>query len=204
MRKFNLKIEQESYPESPRAWDNLTTMICFHKRYNLGDEHNYTHDNFNSWEELKERLEEDYNIIIIKPLYIYDHSGITISTSPFECNWDSGQIGWVFISKEQADYLGTPIDDIDRLDSWLESEINIYDQYLSGDVYGFTLFEEIEVKKIYPDGREVIEIEDEVLDSCWGYYGTNHEENGLLDAVLESADNDEEILVLTDLVKNYI
>ena len=71
MRKFNLKIEQESYPESPRAWDNLTTMICFHKRYNLGDEHNYTHDNFNSWEELKERLEEDYNIIIIKPLYIY-------------------------------------------------------------------------------------------------------------------------------------
>ena len=204
MRKFNLKIEQESYPESPREWDNLTTMICFHKRYDLGDEHNYKPADFSSYAELKEQLEKDHTILIIKPLYMYDHSGITISTSPFECNWDSGQIGWVFISKEQADCLGTPIDDIDRLDSWLESEVNIYDQYLSGDVYGFTLFEEIEVKKIYPDGREVIEIEDEVLDSCWGYYGTNHEENGLLDAVLESADNDEEILVLTDLVKNYI
>lgn len=203
MRKFNLKIEQESYPESPREWDNLTTMICFHKRYNLGDKHEYESNYFNSYAELKEQLEKDHTILIIKPLYMYDHSGITISTSPFSCGFDSGQIGWVYVSKESAAYLGTPIDDIDKLDSYLESEVNTYDQYLRGDVYGYELYEEIEVIKKYPDGREVTDIEDEKLDSCWGYYGADHEASGLLDAVLESADNEEEKLLLTELVKNY-
>ncbi|OPX89466.1 MAG: hypothetical protein A4E53_01543 [Pelotomaculum sp. PtaB.Bin104] len=27
--------------ESPRDWDNLGTMICFHRRYNLGDPHDH-------------------------------------------------------------------------------------------------------------------------------------------------------------------
>ena len=37
---------QETDPESPRGWDNLTTMLCFHNRYNLGDKTEYKSDMF--------------------------------------------------------------------------------------------------------------------------------------------------------------
>jgi hypothetical protein len=43
-RKENYILEifpDEPY-ESPREWDNLGTMICFHRRYNLGDKHNFS------------------------------------------------------------------------------------------------------------------------------------------------------------------
>jgi len=38
MKKFELKIEQDTDPMNPRTdWDNLGTMVCFHKLYDLGD-----------------------------------------------------------------------------------------------------------------------------------------------------------------------
>jgi len=38
---------------------------------------------------------------IILPLFLYDHSGITMSTGPFSCPWDSGQVGWIYASKQK-------------------------------------------------------------------------------------------------------
>lgn len=38
---------------------------------------------------------------IILPLYLYDHGGITISTRPFSCPWDSGQVGYIYASKDK-------------------------------------------------------------------------------------------------------
>jgi len=38
---------------------------------------------------------------IILPLYLYDHSGITMSTGPFSCPWDSGQVGWIYAPKQK-------------------------------------------------------------------------------------------------------
>lgn len=40
--KMILRIVQDVDTESPREWDNLGTMICWHSRYNLGDDHNYS------------------------------------------------------------------------------------------------------------------------------------------------------------------
>ena len=38
---------------------------------------------------------------VILPLYLYDHSGITMSTSVFSCPWDSGQVGWIYAEKKK-------------------------------------------------------------------------------------------------------
>ena len=35
---MKLRIERDEYPESPRDLDNAGTMVCWHRRYNLGDE----------------------------------------------------------------------------------------------------------------------------------------------------------------------
>ena len=56
---------------------------------------------FQSWNELENHLIKK-NAFIVLPIYMYDHSGITISVNPFSCPWDSGQIGFIYISKEKA------------------------------------------------------------------------------------------------------
>ena len=148
-----------------REWDNLTKMVCFHNNYDLGDKHDYNKNDYNSWEELAEAIKENENVLLMKPLYLYDHSGLTISTEEFNCKWDSGQVGFIYITKEQAELLGAPEDTFDRQ---LEGELETYKQELQGEVFGFTC---------YKDG--------EVADSCGGFYGRNPHENGMLEHIPE-------------------
>jgi len=35
---YKIEIEPDLDPMDPREWDNLATMVCWHRRYNLGDE----------------------------------------------------------------------------------------------------------------------------------------------------------------------
>ena len=106
MKKFTYEIERDEYPSNPRTeWDNITTMICFHKRYNLGDKHDFNSRDYESWEEMEEAVRNHYEVLALKPLYLYDHSGITISTSPFSCNFDSGKIGFVIVDKDNLQKL---------------------------------------------------------------------------------------------------
>lgn len=160
MKKFKLEIEQDSSPESPRTWDNLGTMVCFHRRYDLGDDNDYCSNNYDGWEEMKEDIIEKENVHTILPLYLYDHSGITISTSPFSCNWDSGQVGFIFVSKDKVkkEY----VKDI-RVEDILKGEVETYDQYLTGDVWGYKIYE----VTTCDHGHE----HEELVDSCWGFYG---------------------------------
>ena len=157
-----IEIYQDEDPINPRENDNADIMICFHKRYNLGDKHKYNSDNFNGWSELDKQLIEDYAPVAIKPLYLYDHSGITISTNPFSCCWDSGQIGFVLISRETALYEFSKKKLTKKLKEWAERYIDAsvkeYDQYLTGDVYGYVIKDE--------NGEET--------DSCWGFFGMKY------------------------------
>lgn len=170
-----LKIFTDEYPIDPRENDNLTKMVCFHKRYDLGDtQTDYRQEAFESWDELKAEIIEKEKPLVIKPLYMYDHSGITISTKPFSCQWDSGQIGWVYITNKTIDACGITIKNDEtfaqykeRLEKYLEGEVNEYDQYIRGDVYLF----------------EVTDENGKTIDGCGGFYGDDWENNGLLDNV---------------------
>ena len=46
----------------------------------------------------------------IRPIFMYDHSGIVLNTSAFSCPWDSGWLGWTYITPENLDecQLDTP------------------------------------------------------------------------------------------------
>lgn len=126
---------------------------------------------------LIEKAIDKYYIIL--PLYLYDHSGITISTGPFSCPWDSGQIGYIYISienilkefnrKKMSKKLKQKAIDL------LRGEVNAYDDYLTGNVYGYTIEPTDKNKSIECD------------DSCWGFYG-DHENSGLLESAKGSID----------------
>ena len=96
---------------------------------------------------------------IILPVYLYDHSGITISCShtyPYNDRWDAGQVGWIYASYEDVEktYGVLNAESIDTAKQTLIGEISTYDDYICGNAYGYI---------IEKDGVEV--------ENCWGYLG---------------------------------
>ena len=161
-------IYYEEQPESPREWDNLGTMICFHSRYNLGDKHGFT----------KEELIEYINRkdVIALPLYLYDHSGLRIYTANGlrSSHWDTSMVGYMVVDYDtiRQNYNRQRITTKLRLDviKCLKGEIETYDLYLRGEVFGF----EINKHEICPCCKQ--EITDNI-ESVWGFYGTDFENN---------------------------
>lgn len=157
-RKYGLTIKyiQDEYAENPREdMDNLCEMICFHSRYKLGDKHVYR------LEQLEEMVKsKDY---LSLPLFLYDHSGITMKTAPFPCLWDSGQVGYIIVSKEKIrkEYSVKRVTNKvrEKVYDLMRAEVSEYDGFISGQVYGYVIEDE--------DGNS--------LDSCWGYLCGNKE-----------------------------
>lgn len=117
-------------------------------------------------------LVEQMDGMVILPLYLYDHSGITMNTCGFSCPWDSGQVGWIYADKamiEQEHGKITP-EILEKVRQTLEAEVKEYDYYLTNQCYGFQLFKE-----------------DVEVDSCWGFLG---EIRDVQDAVKEHLPED--------------
>jgi len=176
-------IYQDDDPESPREWSNVGTMVCWHRGYNLGDEQPSVDPRTYllrllcdadpdagerlddaDMPDILEALEPAY---VVLPLYLYDHSGITMRTSAFSCPWDSGQVGFIYVSildagREWSSLEGEALRE--RASEYLRWEVETYDQYLTGDVYGVV----------------VEDADGEHLDSCWGFHGWDY-------ALLEAA-----------------
>ncbi len=162
---MEIRIEQDFDPSSPREDCNLGTMVCFHNRYNLGDDHDYQSVDYSGWDDMQAQIEKEHDIAVILPIYMYEHSGIALRTGPFSCGWDSGQVGFIFITKEKVRYeysrkrLSSKL--LERIETYLNNEVKVYDQYLNGDVWGFIIEDD----------------NGEHLDSCWGFYGQEYCEN---------------------------
>jgi len=141
------------------------------------------------------RREQAMEKYLIVDLHLYDHSGLSISTGSFSCQWDSGQVGFWHISLTEAwkewgtgdadpDWDapssgpgladGTPITVRKRAEQYIECMVETYDQYLQGDIWGFVAYR----RKPGPPA-EWNEPEWEELDSCWGFFGSDPRENGM-------------------------
>ena len=140
-KNHTIEIHYDEGGASPREWDNYGTFVMFHRSYDFGDKHSFT-----SVQDLEAHINRDD--VISLPVYMYDHSGVTIKTSPFGCSWDSGQIGFIFMDAAEANKFEKPLD-------ILEAEIKELDSYVKGEVYGYKVFDD--------EGTEV--------DSCWGFLG---------------------------------
>jgi hypothetical protein len=196
-KERRVRIIQDSDPGNPREErDNLGTIVCFHRRYDLGDEHPRCHPEewrrsladslvggFKTWladipaENIQKAL--DKHLCVMLPLYLYDHGGLTISTGSFSCRWDSGQVGWIYCDWEKAreNYPGCPDEEVqERTLACLEAGVKTYDQYLRGEVYGYQIEEREPPCECC--GRAM---DWDVVDSCWRFYGDDWKTNGMAD-----------------------
>jgi len=167
---FTAKILYDGDAMNPRTeMSNVGTIICKSNKYGLGDENQTADmDDCNSWDEVEKLIRKEYGRdAIMLPVYIYDHSGITINTTGFSCGWDSGRIATIVVSREKArkEYGMKRItkSNLEKVLNYLKGEIETYDQYLTGEVYGYSITEQM----VTDEGEEY----DEDRESCWGYYG---------------------------------
>ena len=151
---FTIELWADENPSNPRTdFDNLGKMVCFHRHYELGDKHALSVEN------VQELIRRDD--VLYLPLYLLDHSGITMRTGDFsDCDpgaWDSGQVGIIYIDfatirKEYGKRITQAVKQ--KVYANLQTEVDIYDAYLTGAVVGYVVKDEIGTN----------------IDSCWGFY----------------------------------
>lgn len=105
---------------------------------------------------------------LIFPLYIYEHGGITISMGsfekkpgyPFSDQFDAGFAGFIFIRKDE--YLKKTGNKEsgwkERAEKCMRNEVELYDMYLRGSIYGLI------VQEMEEDGKW------HDRESTWGYF----------------------------------
>jgi hypothetical protein len=238
---YRVRVVHDEDPANPREWENPGTMLCWHRRYNLGDENPWKdrspeeaflglvdaerpgfEDEIETWFEaedeaiyektkdrqLRDSLRETLGrqrrdkigqafeeLYVALPLYLYDHSGITMSGQPFSCPWDSGQVGFIYISRKKANenYGGPAFAAKDQ--TWNEDkqkaaiaqlmiEVKVFDQFITGAVYG----RQVE-KLVYAFEQPEEEVEATNNDlpwehadmDCYGFFGYDPKESGILE-----------------------
>lgn len=137
---YKLSVFRDEDAPNPRQWENLGKMVCWHSRYDLGDEHDF--------EEMSDFLksEEYKNAFVALPVYMLDkNNALSFSETPFEDGWNSRQVGYIYVTQEQAkEFLGAEIREEDResIKEQLVEEVKTYDQYYQGDCYAFKISNE--------------------------------------------------------------
>ncbi len=157
---FEVSIYYSDAPDDPRAeWDHESVLYSNH-RYLNPDNCNIDElmgkYGVNDIESLCEHLDKDY---IWTKVYMYEHSGIALSTTPFNGMWDTGLLGILTVEKSKVRECFNKKRISKKLEetvlSMLNSEVDIYGAYLEGEVYGYAIYD--------AHGEEI--------DSCGGYYG---------------------------------
>lgn len=167
-------IQDSEFAESPFKThgpeDRGSLLLTWHRNYNLGDDpqkhglpsvYNLM-ETYESWDGVEAALVEKYEPRAILPVYLLDHSGLSVSTGRYACGWDSGQVGFIMTYDEGNEHTDP--------EGALRAQIEELDDYLQGNVYGFT---------VNVDGDEI--------ESRWGFIG-RPAKSGILEEARASAE----------------
>lgn len=160
-RGYRIEVWLDEYGLDPRTEaDQLGTLLCWHRRYTLGDDKaaaGVPSDPVEAsiW------LEEEGEKLVWLPVYMFEHSGVALQTTPFSgphAAWDSGQVGFIYVHKDKLAAEG-----IDEATAALilENEVKTYSKYINGEVYGWRI---VRLDDTLP----------EIDTSVGGYYDLGH------------------------------
>lgn len=238
-KDLTISIYHDEDVESPREYGSLGSLICWRRKYKLGDDHSYedpqhmirelatdcglaeqspkllaklfkaivsTNEGREAYREYRnyfweQRHEDDFRMTfaeeyvrdsygdlsdeamqvlqeiaeeqyIVLPLYLCDHSGLSMNTTGFNCPWDSGQVGYAIMDirkleaefgcgRQDAVYINGKMISPMLLEygrDLLVLEVENYDSYLSGECYYYTAEDD----------------NGEVVDSCGSLFGYDY------------------------------
>lgn len=193
--RYKIEVDYDYYPDNPRKWGPVCHIMSIKGNWDIADEglSFSREDIFNKLEELESNPD-----VVIKPIYMYDHSGQTIRLTPFGDPWDSGVCGYIYANKDEViREIGNATEENwkERAEIAMDHEIKVYDQFICGEVYGVRVCQRdvVECKSTISGNIWTTE-EWEQIDSCYGFYGYDFEENGLIECALENLPDDVEII----------
>ena len=156
-RGEEIKIYYDDYAQSPDTWEDTDQFLVYdHRQFYVERKKFDPSDIYEHCAKIKRMF---YNGYYVFPVYAYIHSGVSLSlgrnTYPFNDGWDVSYGGFCLVKRTKKS-------------SWFRSKARIiaenvveeWNQYLSGEVYGFDI------------GN----------DACGGYYG----KDGLKEAIEEA------------------
>lgn len=163
---IEIRVYHDDHPESgnPREGDQLTTLVCWHPDYVLGDEQirgdrgavetvfesERGNTTIVSMRHLHRYLTLMRKAIHVRPLYLLDHSGISISAgapSPFDnptvrsdefgqgMGWDTSMVGFVYTTHERITELcgdGEKYHSDEWIAEQVANDVRYYDEYQIG------------------------------------------------------------------------
>jgi len=149
---YRIKTYQDDEPDNPRDWDNLGKIFYGHKRYVLGEvDVRKEFEDCYSWDDVEKRIIELYDPLVILPLYLYDHGILRIKIGDFYdsqlpqgyAHFDTGMVGFVIAERDKVrkEYGVQRISKKlrEQVKQILEDEIDVFDKYLSGQVYAYVI-----------------------------------------------------------------
>jgi hypothetical protein len=170
---LTVEIEIDQDCSSPRENCNLGTIVGFHRDYKLTDDG----VSFDCPEAVMAHVKASGAIAL--PVYMYEHSGVMLSTGAFGCPWDSGQVGVIYVEREKVlkDYSVKRISPKvrEKVLACLKAEVEEFSKYLNGECYGFVISR--------PKCCEACgNTSSDELDSCWGFIGFEYAKQSAIEA----------------------
>ncbi len=119
--------------------DDLVDMALFHKRYALLNTTNLKAEDFESWREMKRYIEKTEKPFVIYPVSMRDHSRLSLNKGIIS-DWDSGQVGYIWITKDKAMKNNISKDEADII---INGVLEEYEAYLNGEIYNVVEFSKV-------------------------------------------------------------
>lgn len=211
-KDYKIRVVYDETPDSPDDWqDEKLFLVYEHRQFTVrrdgfkpGDIYDYIMSLSHPDDEFDVM---DYSDYYIYPVEAYIHSGVELSLYELEltCPFDSSVSGYILIKKSYVLKFPNIVSDRDKADKAYELAnelIETWNQYLSGEVYGYviekpnimysiekSLFDELVLRNDLADleSHFMEDIEYEEIDSCWGFYG-DPEDSGLIDDAKSTVD----------------
>jgi len=172
IEKPRLEIRIDGDCESPREWSNLGYFITIDRDYKSPDNKkefiSIIEETSNEAQNQKEHIklikkaiekELGEKVLAIYPVVKYEHSGISYSLGTKQ-GFDYSNNGFYIITEKTQKEVGTKKKDWEKV---IQGELEIYNQWVNGEVYGFILYDE----------------QGEYLDGCGGFYSIDEIKNYL-------------------------
>jgi hypothetical protein len=162
--KYLIKVVQDEMADSPDSWYNDDAFVVYdHRQFYVKRKGFEPRDIFDHTNARNKMFYDGHYVFV---LYAYIHSGVALSVGDHnfpDARWDVSSTGYVVVKRQKGTYSR------EKAFKLAEAVTEEWNQYLSGDVYGYKIFDMTGID----DDDDDVGI-DEMVDSCWGFYG-DHE-----------------------------
>jgi hypothetical protein len=149
---MTVELHYDLDPPDPRRHnENMGIMVCWHRKYQLGDKQI-------TWHDQDEVDECRKNALVVLSLNLYDHSGLSMSVGAPSDRWDSMSVGFIYTTEAKVKEIwGDDPPTPEKLAEILRAEVAEYDAYLRGAFCGYRVLDQF----------------GNCVEDCWGFASDN-------------------------------